>query len=272
MDYSVREWQREQLLRDARADPEILAPGQYHTPYPGVADIYTVLDFARAPEARRASAVYTLDPTVDEQKRRRVFAGSGQCFQFMLQGFVWVPTVAAAAVWGEYWLIVNGLGGRFINFERDLPAALQLSVAETTAFGTSGLTRARLLPQGAQTLARPTAVDTMQFSFATPSGLITFPQMVFTAAITYDGAAATLTVGAHDVPVGDVLVVSEGYLFADHPAGCVVAAVTGTTMTVASTRPAGTVETADVIIGSRWIRVPAHFRSLVSQTTNYTAP
>jgi len=271
--YSVQGWQREQLLRDARADPEILAPGQYQTPYPGVADIYVVLDFARAPEARRASSAFTLDPTVVAGSRAEfATAGGGQCFQFMLNGYAWIPTVSSAAVWGEYWLVARGLGGRYSNFERNLPATLQFSVAETASFGASGRTRARLVPMGAQTLARPTTLDLMQFSLATPCGPVTFPQMVFPATVSYSGTAAVLEVGAHDVPVGDVIVATSGLLQEDNPSGCAVTAVAGTSLEVASSRPAGLTERIEVIIGSRWIRLPAHFRSLVSRTTNFTAP
>lgn len=276
-DYSVREWQRAQLRRDVEYDSEVLGPGQYSSPYPGVADIYTVLDFARAPESRRPSNFFTIDPAFSLQPGGGDFAraGAGQCFQLLVCGHAWIPSVANASVWGEYWLVADSLGCNFLNFERGLKAVAQFSIGETANFATSGVPRQRLVPHGGHTLQYPTPLSTMRFSLAAPPGLVTFPQMVYAASVVYDGTKAVLTVGAgHGVPVGDYLVALSGHLRDEYPCGAPVIGplAADATLEVASTRQAGTEARVEVIVGSRWVRIPVHFRSLVSRTTNFTAP
>lgn len=278
--YSLRSWQTQQLLRDAEADPYALAPGQFTSPYPGVVDYYAVVDLAQSPEARRASSVFTIDPLAVARNGRAEIAaeGAGLCFQIITAGAVWLPAVSGAEDWREYWLELDRVGTNYRGHERDLQTVAQYYVAETDAdaFATSGTTRYRLAPHtSGVTLSRPTALHQLRLSWATPAGRIALPQMVYAAAISYDGATATLTVGAgHGVAVGDRLVALSGFLREDFPHGAEVTgpAMPGATLEVASARPAGASETADVVVGSRWVRVPLRFRSLVSQTTNFTAP
>jgi hypothetical protein len=270
-------YQREILAEDMRRDDEAFAPGQFETPYPGVAEIYTVLDFSQAPEAKGAAAAFTIDPAVTTYARGGALLakeGEGQVFQMIVTGAVWLPDVGGATKWEEYWLCMDGLGSYYAGLQRNAKGVSQMVVAEEgdTSLGSA---RSRLTPFSlSQTINRPVRLEPMKVSFATPAGPITFPQMRFTASVAHGGSTAVLTVAAgHGIAVGDFIVPLSGFLRDDNGQGAEVAAQTSTTVTVASARPAGAAETGiDFIVAHRWIRVPVRFRGLVTRVTNFTAP
>lgn len=277
MTYSMRNYQRQILEEDMRRDEEAFAPGQYESPYPGVAEIYAVLDFAQADESTAASSTsFTVNPTVTTYTSGAALLakeGEGQVFQMVVTGAVWVPDVAGATKWEEYWLCMDGLGSHYAGMQRDVKAVSQLIVADAgdTSLGTA---RSRLTPFAlSQTMNRPVALGPMKVSLATPAGPVTLPQMRYTASVAYDGANADLTITAgNGIAVGDFIVPLNGYLRDDNPQGAEVTA-NGATITVASTRPAGTAEASvSFIVAHRWVRVPVKFRGLVSRVTNFTAP
>lgn len=284
--YSMHEHQRKMLEEDMRRDTEVIEPGQYDTPYPGVSDSYVVLDLAQAPEAAQAGSThFTVDPSVVKHQGGSAALqkeGEGSVFQMYVSGSVWIPDVLVAKDWDEYWLCMDDLGSHYAGMQRQAKAVVQMTVATAadTEIGGSGHTRSRLTPAGlGQTIPRPVSMKPMRISIATPAGPVTFPQMRFTVNIAYNGTVATLSglPSDHGILATDLILPLSGFLYEDYPQG-VDAGTPGEadgvySVPVVSSRPSGASETnIDIIVAYRWIRIPLHFRGLVSRTTNFTAP
>jgi hypothetical protein len=254
--------------------------------YPGVYDIYFVLDSAAAPEAAGATKVWTVEVLSARDLPEAGGAGdtyTNRMYDFDFTGFT-IPTPPAGAVaLGEYWLSWGapgtGYAGAHPAVGTEGARALVPCVGGAHADGL-GL-RHTISPRRLRFVqAIPNRLTVAAFGVASPGGMIEMPRVRYRAAVTYDGVNATLALGAaHGITAADSIhpytrlyPAGAGALFArTFPHGAAIASVTATEVLVA-TAATGGADALDVVVGSRWVRVPVHARGLVHRVTNFTGP
>jgi hypothetical protein len=254
--------------------------------YPGVYDLYFVLDSAAAPEATGATKTWTVEPIGPRDLPEAGGAGdtyTNRMYDFDFTGFTIPTPPAGAASMAEYWVCWGAPGTGYAGSHPSAGGAGALAVAPCVgAAHVDGLgLRHTLSPRRLRFVqAIPNRLREAPFGIATPCGMLEMPRVRYRAAVTYDGANATLNLGVvHGIGATDsihpyvrLFPTGASSLFAQtFPHGAAIASVTSTEVLVATTATGGA-DAVDVVVGSRWVRVPVHARGLVHRITNYTGP
>ena len=247
---------------------------------PAVAHNYIVIDVANASNAESDNATaWFVDPVEgDGSAEERVTRGAGDVYRMSVSSF-WIPTPTDPAVLAlnEYWLCWNAPGVQYRSHaSAETPAVFPMEVETTDDH------RTKLTPvQGSVTMTEPREIRAGRLSIASPAADLSMRRVRYTAAVVFDGTTAVFALGAgHGVAAGDTIhpysrgnaITLNSAFRRINPHGGVVASADATSVTVPCAGAASLTETIQVVVGSRWIRIPVTVCGLAVGVTNYTAP
>lgn len=272
--YSLDGWRRHTAFdgydRDAAIDPRVYPPPVI----PAVYHNHLVLDVAQANNAE-SDNVLAWEIDLVRPPQDPVTAGTGAVFRLTLYPF-WVPTpaVPAATTLSEYWVGWSGINARY-NGHANPSAHPQFpcEVQETDD------RRTKLKPLAPVfVVPQPVSLGPGRLTISTPGSSLSHRRVRYTASVTYDGTDAVFTLGiGHGVAAGDTL---HPYMQGSAgtrasafvrimPHGAVASAAGAATLTVPCAGAPALTETIQVVVGSRWIRVPLGIQGHVAGVTNY---